>query len=208
MPFKTGEKKTAQGINATFAILFGLSISLSYAIWFWFTKMHDLLNLINAIYSNEDQFKKFILASTRELGFVIQEDKQRIITLRRDIYELAYALCLNQEELEEYTKDEPEEEGDEPPPKLQNLPLQTQVNEVFIAAIICAVSVVYCSTFVMKDANKGMKCEDKDKNEYECFKYVSWELQVSRLICACLFHFLFEEEIQSAMRLMKYVTLN
>jgi hypothetical protein len=42
----------------------------------------------------------------------------------------------------------------------------------------------------------------------ELFSYVSWELQVSRLICASLFHFIFEEEIQTAMRLMKYVTLN
>lgn len=44
MPFKTGEVKATQGINATFAILMGLSFSMTYALWFWFTKMKDLLD--------------------------------------------------------------------------------------------------------------------------------------------------------------------
>jgi hypothetical protein len=42
----------------------------------------------------------------------------------------------------------------------------------------------------------------------EPFSYISWELQITRLICACLFHFLFQEEIESALKLMKFVTLH
>jgi len=51
-------------------------------------------------------FHEYILSSPRNLGYVIDKDKLRQIKMRKDIYELAYTLCLEQNELEEMTKDE------------------------------------------------------------------------------------------------------
>ena len=73
--------------------------------------MLDLLAQYDGLFSDKEAFKNVILKSPRKVSYLIEEDKQRKIKLRRDIYELAFALCLNQKWLEEFTK--PDEEGDE-----------------------------------------------------------------------------------------------
>lgn len=86
--------------------------------------------------------------------------------------------------------------------------MQTQLNEVFIAAFICAISVMFCSTYVLRESlNAKVECDSPD-GKVACFNYISWELQVARVICACIFHFIFENEITTAMSLCKYVLLN
>lgn len=120
--------------------------------------------------------------------------------MRKDIYQLAYTLCMTQEKFEEFLNNS----------NYQCIPLQTQINEVFIAAIICGASVIFCaSATAYESLNSGCFFAKTEQEESKCnFSYISWELQITRLICACLFHFLFEEEIVSGLKLMKYVTLN
>lgn len=137
-------------------------------------------------------------------GIIHEGDSGRELTMRPDIYEFAFTLCLKQEELILLTKDD--DDNYHP----QCLPLMSQLNEIFIASYLCAISVCFCAAFVCYESlTKKTYCGDEEEIDSNlCFKYISWELQVTRLICACLFHFYFEGEISNALSCCKYVLMN
>ena len=191
-------QQQSKGISAMMAVLVGLTCSMAWAMGQFTSLYFRALDSLAFCFYNEKGFQTF-LKNDEKIGVFVKSDPERKIAMRKDIYQLAYTLCMTQEQLEEFL------EG-----KLQYIPLQTQINEVFIAAIICGASVIFCATATAYESlNSGCFLAKTAEAESQCnFSYVSWELQLTRLICACLFHFLFEEEIVSALKLMKFVTLN
>lgn len=96
------------------------------------------------------------------------------------------------------------------PPRYHCMPLSSQVNEVILAAYICAAVVVFVCYFISKESlDKKIYCgaDDVETDETRCFKYVGWPLQITRLICATLFHVKFESKVHSSIKLLKFAAI-
>jgi hypothetical protein len=137
------------------AIIVGLTASMAWAMGDFANYYFAALRSLSSCFTQEENFKVF-LKNEKEIGICFENDPDRKITFRKDIYQLAYTLCLKQDELEEILEQK----------NLHCLPLQTQINEVFIAALICAASVIFCGTGT---AVESIKNEKK-------ITYISWEL--------------------------------
>ena len=108
-----------------------------------------------------------------------------------DIYCLAFTMCQTKEVLVNFVEQKQEEtEGQS---QLQTLPHDTNLNKLFMAAMFCCFCQVTISIFLLL-----YYLSDKT------FYFVSWEMQVSRFICACLIHFQYSNKMFRAMRMMKY----
>jgi hypothetical protein len=126
---------------------------------------------------------------------VFKKDESRNVKLKKDIFQFAYSMCLNQKTLEELSIPEDEEDEDKRKPRLHCVPMKQETNEIIVAAFICAYSIFFISIMItIESLKKKIYCTDADADESfeidenRCFKYIGWPLQLARLICATLFH--------------------
>lgn len=130
-------------ISATEAVYFGLAFSLAY---FCYNFGNIYLSSLKAKWHfSKEKFEKSMIKVDRRksmVGIVLEGDMSREIEMRPDIYQLAFTLCLKQDKLIKFTKED--EDGEKP----ILMPTYHQVLDVFVATLLCASSVVFCSVFV------------------------------------------------------------
>ena len=113
------------------------------------------------------------------------------------IYTLAFTVNLKHEELEKNYKDDVPAES---------RPTAMAHIEVTLTALLCAFCQGFCSWLLLEDFLKGE--ENKETKSFGEDQLEPNSIIIVKFICAILFHFKFEMEIRSGIKMMRYAALH